>query len=314
VGQPRFPPILTNAYLLAACLHLLTVFPWFSGINERLSLNTAYSVGAYDVGGISRRATGFFNSPGQLSLFAIGGLSLGVGGFRSGLFGRRQTLAMISLVLGFAALSRSFFVTCSVIAFIYVFTASLRAKLQFALAFCLGGVVMLRNDTFVQYFALIWERLGSITDVTLNDRLAGETGLFEALKVLLRYPYFGNMVSIEGNALMAWNGEMLVRPHTSVVLILAYYGLFLSFPLFLLLAKACSSASKIMKTVGRSVFLNPQVLGFVAVNIVCLVEPLMETAVYFLFLFGVIGMGRNLLLDKKDAHNLTPGITGGLSG
>jgi hypothetical protein len=305
IRRPYYRQRLIEAYAIAAYLHLLASLPGIPWLSEQLSQNTAYWDGEYAIGFITRRATGFFNSPGQLSLFAVGGLALGVGGFHYRMIGARQSLVAISLILGVAALSRSFFITCVGVLLLYALIGNFKAKLQVSVLIATAVFVISRNATFSDYFALIVERLRLAFTVAGNDRLSGETGIIEAAKVIAHYPWFGYLVASEGKALFAWNGEMLVRPHVALLQVLAYYGVIVGLPLLLLLNRAWWAAGRYMLRSHVGLIQNPWVLGLMAVNILCLVEPLLETPIYFLFLFGVLVMQVNQRIPAGVLHGTT---------
>jgi hypothetical protein len=242
--EPKYQKDLLDAYFFASFVHLFTLIPVFSFLSESLSENTAYEDGSYSIGVFSRRATGFFNSPGQLSLFSIGAFSLGLFYLKSKNNFKGTFLLINSLVLGIAALSRSFFVTCIFVLLIFVLKSSIKIKLKFSIFTFLLLAFLLSNETFLSYYDLISGRLSTIFSSNDNDRLTGETGLYEVMKVIERNPFFGNPILIDGKALFAWNGEIAVRPHVGLLCILSYYGFILGFPIYYLVLKSTKISFK----------------------------------------------------------------------
>lgn len=304
--EPKYQKNLLEAYFLASFIHLLTLLPFFSFLTNSLSENTSYGDGEYSIGVFSRRATGFFNSPGQLSLFAIGAFSLGLFYLKSRKNVKGTFLLINSLVLGIAALSRSFFVTCIFVLLIFIFKSSFKIKLKFTIFATVLISFLLTNETFLSYYDLISERLSTIFSSNDNDRLTGETGLYEVIKVIERYPFFGNPILIDGKALFAWNGEIAVRPHVGLLCVLCYYGFILGFPIYYLVLKSTKISFKEVflirhkKINGVIINENPFLFGFIAVFVVTLVEPLLEHPIFFLFLFGLMHHYKQKLDYKID--------------
>jgi|LauGreDrversion4_2_1035121.scaffolds.fasta_scaffold239686_1 hypothetical protein len=280
--------LLTNGYIFASVIHAITALPFFPVLAEGVAQQTAYASGEYAAGIITRRGTGFFNSPGQLTLFAVGGIALSINRFYRSVIGAKQLLFYTSAFLGISALSRSFLVAVSLLVAVALLRIKLEGKVRIIIVGCAFGLIALRTNTVQEYGQLLWSRMQTIFETTSNDRIAGDTGLIESLEVLKNYPLLGSMVAEESRSLMAWNGAMLVRPHTSVVMLVAYYGVLLSMPLLILIFQATRHS---IKVVSNLELITPHYaslcLGFLAVNIVCLVEPVIETGVYFLFLMGV---------------------------
>ena len=292
--EPKYQKSLLDAYFFASFIHLLTLLPIFSFLTDSLSENTSYGDGEYSVGIFSRRATGFFNSPGQLSLFAIGAFSLGLFYIKSKKNLRGTLLLVCSIVLGIAALSRSFFVTSIFVLLIFIFKSSFKIKLKFTVFAVVLIVFLLSNETFLSYYDLISERLSTVFSSSDNDRLTGETGLYEVLKVIERNPFFGNPILIDGKALFAWNGEIAVCPHVGLLCVLCYYGFILGFPIYYLVLKGTKISFKELflvrskKIKGIIINDNPFLYSFIAVSVITLVEPLLEHPIFFLFLFGMM--------------------------
>ncbi len=293
--ETKYRNTILHSFFLASFLHVITIFPIFSFITNQLSVNTAYVEGDYSIGFFSRRATGFFNSPGQLSMFALGGLSLGLHYFKQNRYKIGIPLLINSVLLGIAALSRSFFVVSLMVVLFYMYKSPFKFKVRFGLIFLLVAIFLSDNETFLSYYDLISERMLTVFTSSENDRLSGETGLFEVVKVLINDPLFGNPILVDGKAILAWNGEIFVRPHTGLLCILCYYGIVFGFPMFYLVMKGLRVTIKEwfisnMNYSNSSIGLNdnPFIFGFIAVFILVLVEPLLENAIFFLFLFGLI--------------------------
>jgi hypothetical protein len=287
--------LLVQAYFVGAFIHAITLIPVFGSLKESLSQNTAYAIGEYSTGIFTRRGTGFFNSSGQLSVFAIGGLSLGLFSLTKGRNWFGLLLIANSLFLGIGSLSRSFFLAALIIVFIYILTGSFRNKFKFVSFLFMSLLFMVSTSTFSSYFDFIDERFSLLVQSDQNDRLIGETGVIEAIKAVENYPFFGKPMLYEGNALWVWNGEIPVRPHNGILFLIGLYGIVLGFPIVFLLFRGFKIMVKELKTLFFGVFKkriiqsdNEFLLGFLAVNLICLVEPLIETPVFFLFLFGII--------------------------
>lgn len=289
---------LVSAYLLALILHTVTIFPFFDSLTLALSENTGYATGEYSIGIFQRRATGFFNSPGYLSMFAVGGIALGLVGLKQNPNGMNRLLIFFSLVLGFSAFSRSFVIVFSGIALVYLVAVNIKAKFKVILFSSLFFLILLNNNTFEDYSEYVTERLANTLDWDNNDRVSGDTGILATLNAIKNAPVFGSAISLDGGSLMAWDGEAIVKPHCSLLAILAFYGIAGCWSVYFLIFKGYSLVLKELFS-GRLFLLdNPFLLGFAAINILCLVEPLIETNLYFFFLFGM------LLFDKLKQHNL----------
>lgn len=293
--EPKYQKSLLQAYFLASFIHLITVFPIFSFLTSNLSKNTAYIDGDYSIGVFSRRATGFFNSPGQLSLFALGAISLGFYFIKQQQNRIGIPLLINATVLGIAALSRSFFVVSLLVILIYTFKSSIKMKVKFIFIFMILIVILPTNETFLSYYDLINERMSTVFSSSDNDRLSGETGFFEVIKVIENYPLFGNPILIDGKAVLAWNGEMVVRPHSGLLCILCFYGFVYGFPIYYLVFRGFKIIFKELlllnsKKINITIRINdnPFIYGFIAVFILTLVEPLLENPIFFLFLFGMM--------------------------
>lgn len=313
--EPKYQKSLLYAYFFASFIHLITIFPIFSFLTSNLSENTAYGEGEYSVGVFSRRATGFFNSPGQLSLFALGALPLGFYFIKQKQNKIGILLLVNATVLGIAALSRSFFVASLFVILIYTFKSSIMMKVKFIFIFMILIVILSTNETFLSYYDLIHERLSTIFSSSDNDRLSGETGLFEVIKVVENYPLFGNPILVDGKAMLAWNGEMEVRPHTGLLVILCFYGFVFGFPIYYLVFRGFKIIFKELlllnsKKINNRIRIseNPFLYGFIAVFVLTLVEPLLEHPIFFLFLFGMMHYYKQRFdyefnIDNKDETN-----------
>ena len=169
--DPKYHKVLLDAYFFVSFVHLLPLLPTFSFLTDSLSQNTSYVDGQYSIGIFSRRATGFFNSPGQLSLFAVGAFSLGLFYLKTKSNIRGALILINSLVLGIAALSRSFFVICIFIFLIFMFKSSLKVNLKFIIVSLVVIGYLLNNETFLSYYDLISARLSIIFSSNDNYRL-----------------------------------------------------------------------------------------------------------------------------------------------
>jgi len=286
---------LINGFMFAIVIHATTLLP-IPALAQSLSANTGYATGDYAVGLITRRATGFFPAPGFLSLFATAGLCIGLALLETDR--RKAGVAMIALscLLGIASLSRSFFVVMPLMLLIHGFRQGLASILWVCALLTLLLYMAPEIETLNRYLEILDTRMTRSIELDTSDRLSGPTGLEESLKVIEHWPLFGRP-AVDDGALQAWNGTILVRPHTGVITLLAYYGFILGLPLLLLIGQGGSTAIRaiFIKSSRLNIFLYRHqqpaslfALGFVGVNIICLVEPLIETVVYFLFLLGVL--------------------------
>ena len=308
--EPQYQKSLLHSYFLASFFHLITVFPIFNFLTSKLSENTSYGTGDYSVGIFSRRATGFFNSPGQLSLFALGALSLGFYFIKQQKNKTGILLLINAAVLGIASLSRSFFVVSLLVLLLYISNSTFKSKVKFIFIFMITIVILSANETFLSYYDLTTSRLSNVFSSSDNDRLSGETGFFEVIKVVENYPFFGNPILVDGKSLLAWNGDMAVRPHVGVLCILCFYGFVFGFPIYYLVFRGFKIFSKELfllnsKKINMAIRINdnPYLYGFISVFTLTLVEPLLEHPIFFLFLFGLIHYNRQRLDYGLNINN-----------
>jgi len=305
----RYRQILILSYLCALAFHAITIVPYFDFLTQRLSEHTNYEEGAYSIGFFTRRATGFFNSPGQLSLFASGGLGLGLYFLNH----KRKigfSYVILSVILGFASFSRSFFIVFFLILIFNLLILKIKAKIQLLLFIFITTLIALNNSVINDYFTFISDRLDLLSDMDTNDRITGETGIQEVFKCIVRYPFFGNPIIEDGSSLKAWNGEISIRPHTGILSIITFYGIIFGLPLLWLILnsfKRLMLQTKILFLTKKHSFkLNinyPFFYSFIAINIICLVEPLIETTVYFFFLFGTLASNDKFLSIQTRNSN-----------
>lgn len=289
--------LLINAYLIACIIHFITVFPIFESLNNRLAMNTAYPVDEYSIGIFTRRATGFFTSPGYLSIFSSGGFALGLTLFTKFSSKKGLVITVLSFGLGLASFSRSFFVVCLFMLLFYIVKSNYKSKMKMLMIVILVSLPLVNNVSFMSYVDLIGSRFDSIGNIEENDRFSGETGLFSALQVIESNFFTGSPISPNGGGIMAWNGDINVRPHIGFIALLCFYGMITCFPLFYLIIKALYQTSKDFLFYKSSKNINVFTMAFFGVNLVCLVEPLMDSKVYMFFLIGV------LIVNIKSKNN-----------
>jgi hypothetical protein len=302
--------ILVEGLAFCMCLHAASILLPFDFIKEALAHQTAYGYSGDDLIG-SRRATGFFASPGYLSLYAAVGFGIG---FTLYIYEKKPVwlvLFLASLVCGFATVNRSFIIALGVYLLFLPWFLELSFKkmlgFMIPLLLLIGAAVYVAEYT--SYFDLIEERFsGNLLDSQQNDRLGGETGILEVMKAIQNYPLAGNMqVKPNDGGVFVWNGTMFVRPHNSILGTLANYGVFIG-SIFLILVIV--STRNLVKKYPfeydrplRKAFLA----GLILCNVVCLVEPLYETAICLLVVFYGINYVYNLKMQYGRSLSLSTG-------
>ena len=292
VKSANYHTIFIKSYLCASYLHLVTIIPFFTFISEKLTLNTAYPVGEYAIGIFDRRATGFFNAPGQLSLFASGGLAIGLSLIKNRNYKKiGLNLVVVCSLLGFASFSRSFLVVFIFLLLFYFILTNYKTKLYLISIFFFLIVMLSFNETFVNYVDYIYARLSMVSDFSNNDRIVGETGIIPTLQLISDQYHFGAAL-LDNGSLKAWDGTMFLRPHVGVLAVLSFYGVIYGGSILYLIARAhfniVFSRRKSSLMLKDASIHSSFIAGFIIVNIVCLVEPLIETGVYMFFLLGVL--------------------------
>lgn len=289
--------VLINAYIIAGILHFSGVLP-ISFIQERLAQYTAYQIDQYSIGIFTKRATGFFPSPGYLIVYSTGLIMIGL----SKLVNNKKgwSIVLLGVFLGFSTLNRSFLIVILLIFIFILFKlkkASLKILLYVVLAFILGSLLF--YDKILIFYQLYAEYLDARFEgqtISENDRVFGPTGILESLNAISNYPFFGNAVSVNGGSLQVWNGNMLIQPHNSILLFCTFYGLILGFPFILNIIKFLFYC--IVDLLKKGVDYDYTfIFGFVNVFIICMIEPLFESSI---FAFFYIGLQFQLLTNKKN--------------
>lgn len=280
--------LLTYAYIIAGFLHLIAILPFISIIQDRLAQYTAYEVGEYAIGIFNKRSTGFFPAPGYLIVYSTGLIMIGLFKIKTKRLG--WFIILLALLLGLSTLNRSFLI---IVALFLIFLL-LNFKSKFVkMVFTMIPLIFFFTIIFYRKIIIFFESYSEYLDqrfqnqsVYENDRIYGPTGVLEALNAINNYPYFGNPVSLNGGSLQVWNGMMYIQPHNSVLLFFAFYGLILGIPFIIILLKLLINAvSRLFKKDGNY---NEFSLAFLALVVICMIEPLFESSMFGFFYFGTL--------------------------
>lgn len=278
--------IFYKAILISLLFHTWTILP-FLPFNDflitRLSSLTAYSSGEYSIGILTRRATGFFVSPGYLSLFSSICFSLSAISVQRKFSFISFYILILSIVTGFSAFSRTFLVVFILTIFVLLFITDIKNKIIGFIIFICLLIYFMTTSLFQDYFLFVGERLLSSNDLSSNDRISGETGLIYTLEAIKQNFYFGSAVSIDGGDIKAQFNDKIIRPHFGLLAILSFYGIFVSSSLLVLMLYALYKSIKgfIFKQKYSfsvsPVYSAPFYYGYIISFLVCLVEPLSDT-------------------------------------
>ncbi|WP_394229067.1 hypothetical protein [Shewanella colwelliana] len=282
-----------RSVLVALVLHVWTIMPILP-LNDflvnRLSLITAYGAGEYSIGGLTRRATGFFPSPGYLSLFSSVAFVVGVFLTITRPSFRNVSIIFFACIAGFSAFSRTFLVIfCLVI--LYLFSIShlrSRFKLFFLALLVPIGMFFTSTSIYNDYFEFVGERLVNSTNIASNDRVSGETGVIMTYASIESSPFLGSAVSHDGGDVKAEINGIVVRPHFGLLAIIAFYGLITSGGLVLLCVWMLFRAIYLLvfkeKMIACVLDPSPFLAGYTVAFLICIAEPLIDTNITLTFL------------------------------
>lgn len=289
-----------KAMFIALMWHVWTILPQLplnDFLSARLSTLTAYTTGEYRIGGLSRRATGFFTAPGYLSLFASSSFACGV------LLCMRQinklniSILAISCIAGFASFSRTFMVVFILVLIYVLLVSKFRNKFLFGLFLILIGNYFTSTTIYKDYSGFVGERLVQSTDFYNNDRIAGETGVLMTLEAIKYKPFTGSAISLNGGDIKASVDGNIVRPHFGVLAIISFYGILISLTLILPMLFALFKGSVILISNGEVE--KPVTAAFVAAFLVCIAEPLIDTNLFLLLMIYTLLMSSKFYKSRS---------------
>ncbi|HAS8565180.1 TPA: hypothetical protein I7774_18970 [Vibrio vulnificus] len=283
---------------IALVWHVWTIIPQLplnGFLSSKLSSLTAYTLGEYSIGGLSRRATGFFTAPGYLSLFASSSFACGVLMCMSKINKLNMSILALSCIAGFGSFSRTFMVIFILIA-IYIFVVSkFKHKVLYGAILLLLGGYFTSTTIFKDYFGFVGERLTQSTDFSSNDRIAGETGVLMALDAIIQEPFTGSAISPDGGDIKASVDGKIIRPHFGILAIISFYGIVVSLTLILPMLFALFKSFALL--ISSDDVEKPVMAAFLAAFLVCIAEPLIDTNLIVVF------MVYSLLLSSKFYKN-----------
>lgn len=287
-----------KAICIALLWHVWTIIPQLplnSFLSSKLSSLTAYTIGEYSIGGLSRRATGFFTAPGYLSLFASSSLAIGVLLCMSKVNKLNISILVLSCIAGFGSFSRTFMVIFILIV-IYIFLVSrFKHKVFYGAILLLLGSYFTSTTIFKDYFGFVGERLTQSTDFSSNDRITGETGVLMVLEAIAQKPITGSAISPDGGDIQASVDGKVIRPHFGILAIISFYGIVVSLTLVIPMLFALFKSFTIL--ISNKDTKKPVTAAFLAAFLVCIAEPLIDTNLTVIF------MVFSLLLSSKFYKN-----------
>lgn len=276
---------LTHYFLVALSIHAFVIWEPIGIIREMALANTSYW-GAYLESGsdVAKRSIGLWNAPGYLAAFSA--VCCGIFSVKLVTDGRiRWAVALLlALLCGISTGNRSFiailFFVPFLVGFRMVWARKNVATLLVVSVVGLLSVVWYYKDA--GYLELIEARFDRSTlEVDASTRLTGEAGVLPALQVFGRHIFFGAYTFDEiNNSEMIGDDVTSVRPHTSLVQILASRGIFFGALFIGLEITACLGYMRIRRrseiSISERHMYDAYFAGFVFGNFICFVEPLLE--------------------------------------
>ena len=267
--------ILFQSMFIALIFHTIAILP-FDFISDRIDLYTNYSSEENIIFGFLKRATGFFTAPGYLILFCS--LIIFVSYFRY-LKDFQIKYLVIAFILGISTFNRSFLI----ILVIFLIFNLKNLKFNFrplAFAFLILIIYQFNKESFQLYADYITLRFqdDSFEDST---RLYGASGLFDSLESI-KLNFFGSAISNNGGSLQLVSDKgFFLDPHVGIIYLFGIYGI----PMGILISIIITKLSFLLKYINvKKSFFG---VSFIAVNAICLVEPLMENTIYLFTILGV---------------------------
>lgn len=294
-----------NAILFSLIIHSLTLMPFlpfYEWIQGRLSSYTAYYSGEYDISIFSRRGTGFFPSPGYLSLFSSCSLALGSALFSIKKDRRSLLIIIFSLICGLATFNRSFFVAIVLLLIYIIHISKIGGKLSLLLMMlvALPSLQMFLNFDYVFY---IFGRFESLANFMENDRVVGETGVITTIQAIMKNPFFGSPFSENGGYIKVLYEGSTIRPHVGFLTIIAYYGLLVAWPILIIYFASFFSSVGILLQRKNSLYnlATPIHLANLIICVLLLFEPLIDTALVLFYM--VVSLCFNSVKIERDFSN-----------
>lgn len=278
---------LLKAFIIASFFHFIAIIPMFSWLQTRLEGYTAYSQDAYSIGYFSRRATGFFPAPGYLVVYSSGLLMLGGTMIKDNK--KYVIILLIGFLLGLSTLNRSFLVVVFFLLIILLLNTSITGVWKLTLLLPFVILLLIANNNYLNKFSDSYssyiESRFKRDSFSNNSRISGKTGIGAGWEGVMYSPVVGSASSLDGGALQGWNGEMYIQPHLGVLhLLVMYGGVFGGLLVLIILIVLKSISVKAINSLSNRWYFF--VSGFILINILCLVEPLIETTTYVYFFLG----------------------------
>ncbi|BAC93108.1 hypothetical protein [Vibrio vulnificus YJ016] len=290
--------IFYKAICIALLWHVWTIIPQLplnGFLSSKLSSQTAYAVGEYSIGGLSRRATGFFTAPGYLSLFASSSLAIGVLLCISKVNKLNTSILILSCMAGFGSFSRTFMVIFILLVIYILIVSRFKHKIFYGAILLLLGSYFTSTTIFKDYLGFVGERLAQSTDFSSNDRITGDTGVLIVLEAIAQNPFTGSAIAPDGGDIKASVDGRIIRPHFGILAIISFYGVVVSLalviPMLFALFKSFTTFTS-NKDIEK-----PVTAAFLAAFLVCVAEPLIDTNLTVIF------MAFSLLLSSEFYKN-----------
>lgn len=267
--------ILLQSMFIAMIYHFIAIIP-FGFIFERLDSYTNYSAEDNIIFGSLKRSTGFFTAPGYLILFSS--LSTFIG-YKIYLKDGRLRYLILGLVLGLTTFSRSFLMILFILLLVSLKNIKLNFKFFFICIIVVAGYTYI--EPYLQLYIDYIELRFQSDSLENSNRLNGRTGLYSSLESI-KNNFFGSAISINGGSLQLKSVDgIFLDPHVGIIYLFGIYGI----PLGILISIIVTKLLIPLKSLNiKNSFFG---VSFIAVNIICLLEPLMEHPIY---LFTCLGL------------------------